>query len=68
MLRHTESMKRQRDIPDLVSDDGVAERVVVVGMQRDGTADETELSLDELSSLVSSAGGEVVARVVQRRA
>ena len=65
MLIHTEQMRRQRDIPDLVSD-GARERVVVVGVERDG--DDAEASLDELCALVRSAGGDVVGRVVQRRA
>lgn len=59
-------VRRQRDIPDLVSDAATPERVVVVGVQRDGH--DAEASLDELTALVRSAGGEVVGRVVQRRA
>jgi GTP-binding protein HflX len=62
-------MPQQRDIPTLRSDETRPERVVVVGVQLDGGRDgDVEVSLDELSSLVSSAGGEVVGRVVQRRA
>ncbi len=61
-------MPQQRDIPTLRSDESRPERVVVVGVQLDGGRDgDVEVSLDELSSLVSSAGGEVVGRVVQRR-
>ncbi len=61
-------MPQQRDIPTLRSDETRPERVVVVGVQLDGGRDgDVDVSLDELSSLVSSAGGEVVGRVVQRR-
>jgi GTP-binding protein HflX len=61
-------MPQQRDIPTLRSDESRPERVVVVGVQLDGGRDgDVDVSLDELSSLVSSAGGEVVGRVVQRR-
>jgi GTP-binding protein HflX len=59
---------KQRDIPTLRSDDQSKERVVVVGVQLDQTTDhDTEASLDELSSLVHSAGGEVVGRMMQKR-
>ena len=62
-------MPQQRDIPELTSDADSRERVVVVGVQLDGAnTDDVDVSLDELSSLVTSAGGEVVGRVVQRRA
>ncbi|MGH2759397.1 MAG: GTPase HflX, partial [Actinomycetota bacterium] len=60
--------KGQRDIPDLVSDGDARERVVLVGVQMDGARNDVEQSLDELDALVRSAGGEVVGRVVQRRA
>ncbi|MEX0875538.1 MAG: GTPase HflX [Actinomycetota bacterium] len=66
-------MPQQRDIPTLRSDETRPERVVVVGVQLDGGREhaghdnDVEQSLDELTSLVSSAGGEVVGRVVQRR-
>ncbi len=59
-------MPQQRDIPTLTSDE--PERVVVVGVQLDGGAGhDTDASLDELESLVRSAGGDVVGRLVQRR-
>ncbi len=58
----------QRDIPDLVSVAGARERVVVVGVQLDGSSEiDVEQSLDELDALVRSAGGEVVGRITQRR-
>jgi len=61
-------MPEQRDIPTLGSSTDAHERVVVVGVQLDGSsADEVDSSLDELDALVRSAGGEVVGRVVQRR-
>jgi GTP-binding protein HflX len=61
-------MPQQRDIPTLSSDESRPERVVVVGVQLDGApAYDTDASLDELTSLVASAGGEVVGRVAQRR-
>ncbi|MEX2393598.1 MAG: hypothetical protein WD826_03855 [Actinomycetota bacterium] len=61
-------MPKQRDIPTLRSDDQSKERVVVVGVQLDQTtAHDIEASLDELTSLVSSAGGEVVGRMLQKR-
>ncbi len=61
-------MPEQRDIPTLGSDADARERVVVVGVQLDGSsADDVDQSLDELDALVRSAGGEVVGRVVQRR-
>src|SRR5688500_5220259 len=59
-------MPKQRDIPYLSSDAAVPERVIVAGVQRDGAYD-ADVSLDELESLVRSAGGEVVGRVLQRR-
>src|SRR5205807_5812512 len=59
-------MVRQRDIPTLSADVDAKERVVLVGVQLDGAADE-EVSLEELEALVRSAGGEVVGTVVQRR-
>ncbi len=44
------------------------ERIVLVGVTRDGTtAAETEASLDELALLVDTAGADEVARVHQRR-
>ncbi len=61
-------MPQQRDIPTLSSDESRPERVVLVGVQLDGaTGYDTDASLDELASLVSSAGGEVVGRLAQRR-
>lgn len=45
------------------------ERIIVVGMDRtDGSGDDVDQSLDELCLLVDTAGADVVARVVQRRA
>ncbi len=44
------------------------ERIVLVGVTMpDGSTDETEASLDELSLLVDTAGADEVGRVVQRR-
>jgi GTPase len=44
------------------------ERAVVVGVQLPGrTLPEVEASLDELASLIETAGGEVVETVIQRR-
>ena len=44
------------------------EAAVIVGVQLPGrTTSEVEASLDELSSLLETAGGEVVDRVIQRR-
>lgn len=44
------------------------ERIVIVGMTRDGqSAEDTEASLDELELLIDTAGADVVDRVVQRR-
>jgi GTP-binding protein HflX len=61
-------MPKERDIPTLRSDVDAKERVVVVGVQLDGGADhDVDASLDELASLVASAGGQVVGRIVQRR-
>jgi len=60
-------MVRQRDIPTLRSEEDDAERVVLVGVQLDGGADDEEVSLEELAALVRSAGGEVVGSLVQRR-
>jgi GTP-binding protein HflX len=58
-----------RDIPTLASEADAEERVVIVGVQLDGAGvDAVEQSLDELEALVRSAGGEVVGRVLQRRA
>jgi len=60
---------QQRDIPELTSDADAKERVVIVGVELDGGNDhDVDASLDELTSLVASAGGQVVGRVVQRRA
>jgi GTPase len=69
MLRDTGRVPRgQRDIPDLVSETDARERVVLVGVQLDGSNGiDLEQSLDELGALVRSAGGEVVGQVVQRR-
>jgi GTP-binding protein HflX len=62
-------MPKQRDIPTLRSDELAKERVVLVGVQLDGTSgDDADASLDELGSLVASAGGEVVGRLAQKRA
>jgi len=45
------------------------ERIVVVGVATDGVGeDEVERDLDELTLLVDTAGADVVARVIQRRA
>ena len=44
------------------------ERIIVVGMARSDSNEDVELSLDELSLLVDTAGADVVGRVVQRRA
>jgi len=61
-------MPQQRDIPTLRSDESLKERVVVVGVQLDDrNGHDTDASLDELESLVASAGGEVVGRLTQRR-
>ncbi len=62
-------MGRQRKPAEPVREDQTSpERVLVVGVQFDGTPSEvTEYSLDELENLVGSAGGEVVGRVTQRR-
>jgi GTPase len=61
-------MPKQRDIPTLRTEADAKERVVVVGVQLDGeNGTDVDRSLDELCALVSSAGGEVVGRVVQRR-
>jgi GTP-binding protein HflX len=61
-------MPQQRDIPTLRSETDAEERVVIVGVQLDSdNGFDVDASLDELSSLVASAGGRVVARVVQRR-
>jgi len=44
------------------------EAAVIVGVQLPGrTTEEVEASLDELTSLLETAGGEVVDRVIQRR-
>src|SRR5438445_1909952 len=65
---HTRPMARQRHIPELRSEADAKERVVVVGVQLDGLdTHDVDLSLDELSALVRSAGGAVVGRIVQRR-
>ena len=62
-------MPQQRDIPTLRSDEAQKERVVLVGVQLDGASGhDVDASLDELGSLVTSAGGEVVGRLSQRRA
>ena len=46
----------------------VRERIVLVGVTFPGSDDEaTEASLDELSSLIDTAGADEVARMVQRR-
>jgi GTP-binding protein HflX len=59
---------KQRDIPTLRSDESLKERVVVVGVQLDErNGHDTDSSLDELESLVASAGGEVVGRLAQKR-
>jgi len=61
-------MVRQRDIPTLSAETDAAERVVLVGVQLDGSrADDADASLEELAALVRSAGGEVVGSVLQRR-
>ena len=65
-------MSQQRDMPTLRSaqtrHDEDRERVVIVGVQLDGTSGtDADASLDELGSLVASAGGEVVGRLAQRR-
>jgi GTPase len=61
-------MPQQRDIPTLRSDESLKERVLVVGVELDGqNGHDTDTSLDELESLVRSAGGEVVGRLEQRR-
>lgn len=62
-------MGRDRKATEVVREDQTApERVLIVGVQFEGmTAEAVEHSLDELTSLVTSAGGEVVGRVVQRR-
>jgi GTP-binding protein HflX len=65
---NTSYVPDQRDIPTLGSDADSRERVVIVGVQLDGAAGiDIDQHLDELESLVTSAGGEVVGRVVQRR-
>jgi GTP-binding protein HflX len=62
-------MPKQRDIPTLRTDEAQKERVVLVGVQLDGSSGhDTDASLDELGALVASAGGEVVGRLSQRRA
>jgi GTP-binding protein HflX len=66
-------MSQQRDLPTLRSGqtrhDEDLERVVIVGIQLEGvTGDDADASLDELSSLVWSAGGAVVGRIAQKRA
>ncbi|QMU72227.1 GTPase HflX [Streptacidiphilus sp. P02-A3a] len=43
------------------------ERVVLVGVWTDGTAEEAENSLAELAALAETAGSEVLAGVIQRR-
>jgi GTP-binding protein HflX len=51
----------------LISREG-REKLVLVGVALDGAqTDDVELSLDELSQLVDTAGADEVARVVQRR-
>ena len=65
-------MSQQRDLPTLRSaqtrHDDERERVVIVGIQLDGVSgDDADSSLDELGSLVDSAGGEVVGRLTQKR-
>src|SRR5690349_21327197 len=46
----------------------IRERIVIVGVTFPGSDDEvTDASLDELESLIDTAGADVVARMVQRR-
>ncbi|GAB7190668.1 GTPase HflX [Kineococcus sp. NUM-3379] len=44
------------------------EKVVLVGVSTSGSAEEAEVSLQELAALASTAGSEVVEGVIQRRA
>jgi GTPase len=73
-LTRSEERRRRRDvIGEDAPQEGVdiirrVERAVVVGVQLPGrTSAEVEASLDELTSLLDTAGAEVVERVIQRR-
>lgn len=55
-------------LPSTLIDRSFRERIILVGVQLPGTsADELAASLDELASLVATAGADVVDRVVQRK-
>ena len=55
-------------LPSTLIDRSFRERIIVVGVLLPGMTIETlERSLDELESLVSTAGADVVSRIIQRR-
>ena len=55
-------------LPSTLIDRSFRERIILVGVLLPGsTADGLEASLDELASLVSTAGADVVDRIIQRK-
>jgi GTP-binding protein HflX len=67
-LRRVAGMSTQmQDITEVEYRDLQLERVVLVGVWTQGTAEDAELSLAELKALTETAGAEVLEGLVQRR-
>ncbi len=67
-LRRVAGMSTQlQDITEVEYRDLQLERVVLVGVWTQGTAEDAELSLAELKALAETAGAEVLEGLVQRR-